>query len=136
MFCIRIRPSYSPFIFRDDLTTSSILHTNLHVLMRNGEIKPLPFNGFLQIDNVKPLRTQYVKILHIEAFSSDGEFSKFTEIPDARSRYTVGVWDGGGVKVCVYGNSLKTFPLPENVSNQPTGKNGNVVNIEQYRKSE
>ncbi len=134
MFCIRVRPSYSPFVFRENLTTSSILHSNLHVLMRNGEIRQLPFSGFLHIDRVRPLRPRFVKILYIEAFTPDGEFSRFTEIHNSRESYAVGIWDGSGVKVCVYNNRLKTYPLSEEFVDGLKSRNlTNVVRLGDYK---
>ncbi|CAE6879001.1 hypothetical protein ACOMICROBIO_GDFFDHBD_00103 [Vibrio sp. B1REV9] len=81
MFCIRTRPHRTPLIYREDLSTSSILHNDLHILMRYGDARAFPFRGFARLDIVRPMRTQFVKILYVEAFAPDGELSGFVLIP-------------------------------------------------------
>lgn len=126
MFCIRTRPNQSPLIFCEDLSSSSTLHNNLHVLMRNGEIHTFPFLGFIRLDNVHHINAKFVKVLYIEAYSPDGEFSGFYQIPNARGCYTVGMWVGDGVKICLYNNYLKNHPLPDGFGERDRPK-GDVV---------
>lgn len=133
MLCIRTRSGMSPLILREDLSSSSKLHKHLHVLMRNGEIRSFPFHGFIHLDNVYPLGAQFVKVLYVEAFSSDGEFSKFCEISNFRKCYTVGMWTGSGVKVCLYNNSPRSHPLSEGFEERGNQPKGDVINLQDYR---
>lgn len=133
MFCIRTRSGMSPLILREDLSSSSKLHKHLHVLMRNGEIRSFPFHGFIHLDNVYPLGAQFVKVLYVEAFSSDGEFSKFCEIPNFRNFYIVGMWTGTGVKVCLYSNSPRSHPLPDDFEEKVGESKGCLISLDDYR---
>lgn len=133
MFCIRTRSGMSPLILREDLSSSSKLHKHLHILMRNGEIRSFTFHGFIHLDNVYPLGVQFVKVLYVEAFSSDGEFSKFCEITNARKCYVVGIWTGTGVKVCLYNNSPRSHPLPEGFEERGSQSKSDVINLHDYR---
>lgn len=133
MFCIRTRSGMSPLILREDLSSSSKLHKHLHVLMRNGEIRSFPFHGFIHLDNVYPLGAQFVKTLYVEAFSPDGEFSKFCEISNFRKCYTVGMWTGAGVKVCLYNNRPRSLPLPDDFEEKVGESKGSVISLDDYR---
>ncbi len=107
---LKTRVNQAITIYREDGTTNSNITSTLNALSRGNETIAKRFGGFIECEEVRPLRLQYVKLLDVVGVSHD-ELSNWFEIP--RDHYVVGAYKNGMFYCCLFKGRVKYFSLSQ-----------------------